>query len=32
MLNVYEPDQRKGEEHLNGSTTRNYLAIAIHLA
>jgi len=29
---VYEPDQRKGEEHLNGSTTRNYLAIAIHLA
>ena len=32
MLNVYEPDQRKGEEHLDGSTTRNYLAIAIHLA
>ena len=32
MLNVYEPDQKKGEEHLDGSTTRNYLAIAIHLA
>ena len=32
MLYVYEPDQRKGEEHLDGSTTRNYLAIAIHLA
>ena len=28
MLHVYEPDQRKGEEHLDGSTTRNYLAIA----
>ena len=23
MLNVYEPDQRRGEEHLDGSTTRN---------
>ena len=32
MLNVYEPDQKKGEEHLDGSTTRNYLAIAIHAA
>ena len=32
MLHVYEPDQRKGEEHLDGSTTRNYLSIAIHLA
>ena len=32
MLYVYEPDQRMGEEHLDGSTTRNYLAIAIHLA
>jgi hypothetical protein len=32
MLNVYEPDQRKGEEHLDGSSTRNYLSIAIHLA
>ena len=30
MLHVYEPDQRKGEEHLDGSTTRNYLSIAIH--
>ena len=32
MLNVYEPDQRKGEEHLDGSTVRNYLGIAVHLA
>ena len=32
MLNVYEPDPRKGDDHLDGSSTRNYLGIAIHLA
>ena len=32
LLHVYEPDQRKGKEHLDGSTTRNYLSIVIHLA
>ena len=32
MLHIYEPDARKAEERLDGSTARNYLAIAIHLA
>ena len=32
MLHIYEPDARKADERLDGSTARNYLAIAIHLA
>ena len=32
MLYVYDPDKKKGEGNLDGSTTRNYLSIAIHLA
>jgi hypothetical protein len=32
MLHLYEPDSKKGDERLDGSTVRNYLACLIHLA
>ena len=32
MLNIYEPDSKRADERLDGSTVRNYLASAIHLA
>ena len=34
MLNIYEPDQRKGEEHLDGSISRKTISRSpsIHLA
>lgn len=32
LMHIYEPDARKADERLDGSTARNYLACLIHLA